>query len=314
MIRSGRRWRLLQALIALLVIALAVRYLARNWAEFRAQPLALEPSPGWLVAAFLTLLGTFALLIEAWRRVVISQGEALTPLAAARIWTLASLGKYLPGKVWAIAGAAFLAEQAGVRKSVAVTGALVLQALAFGSGVLVVAVVAPGTLGHGGTGLLIGSFLLGACALGGVAVLCSASALEWVQARFPAAWPRLAPLSPGVALGALAANAVAWCAYGASLVLLARGLLPGSVPAADLAIAVFTISYVVGLVALLAPAGVGARESLFILLLSDPLGPTAAVALAVASRILLTLTELGVALPFLLWRPPPRGTLSRTES
>ena len=314
MMLSHRLSRWLQAIVALLVIGLAVRYLMRNWAEFKAQPLPLEFHPGWLLAALFTVLASFAILIEAWRRVVLSQGETLSPLAAARIWTVASLGKYLPGKVWAIAGAAILAEQAGVRKSVAVTAALVLQALALGSGVLVIAIAAPGTVVQGGQALVVGTVVLGALALGGMATLCSAPVLGWVQARLPVRWPRLTPLRIPVALGALAANAVAWCAYGGSLVMVARGLMPTAVPGYALAVSVFTVSYLVGLVAILAPAGVGARESLFILLLSEPLGPKAAVGLAVASRILLTLTELGAALPFLLWRRAPRVSPTRTSS
>jgi hypothetical protein len=231
-----------------------------------------------------------------------------SPLAATRIWLLASLGKYLPGKVWALAGAAVLAEKAGVNRSVAVTAALVLQALALGAGALVVGLTAPGTLVQGGRSLLIGSVLLGGGALAGIGILCSPPALARIQGWLPASWPPFRPLRPWIALGGLLANVIAWMAYGLSLVLLARGLLPGSVPPLGLAIAVFTVSYLVGLVALVAPAGVGPRESLFVLLLSGPLGPKAALGLAIASRILLTLAELGAALPFLLWRPAPRPT------
>jgi hypothetical protein len=67
-----------------------------------------------------------------------------------------------------------------------------------------------------------------------------------------------------------------------------------------LAVAVFTASYLAGFLALLAPGGIGVREGLFILMLQGPLGIGAATALAVASRLLLTLTELGAAVPFLL--------------
>jgi hypothetical protein len=42
------------------------------------------------------------------------------------------------------------------------------------------------------------------------------------------------------------------------------------------------------------------RESAFTLLLAPPLGLKLAVALALATRILLTVTELGAAAPFLL--------------
>ena len=70
----------------------------------------------------------------------------------------------------------------------------------------------------------------------------------------------------------------------------------------DLATAVtaFTASYLAGFLALLAPGGLGVREGLFILMLQQPIGIGPATALAVASRLLLTLTEFGAAAPFLL--------------
>ena len=87
----------------------------------------------------LVVFASYAVLIEAWRRVVLGMGETLAFFAAVRIWFLASLGKYVPGKVWAMAGAAVLAQRAGVDPSVAVAGALVLQALAIASGAAAVA-------------------------------------------------------------------------------------------------------------------------------------------------------------------------------
>jgi uncharacterized membrane protein YbhN (UPF0104 family) len=106
-----------------------------------------------------------------------------------------------------------------------------------------------------------------------------------------------------VAFGILA-NVVAWVGYGVALWLLARGLLPGA--GLDLlpAIAVFTASYLAGFLALFAPGGIGVREGVFILMLQGPIGIGAATALAIASRLLLTITELGAAVPFLLF---PRG-------
>ena len=46
--------------------------------------------------------------------------------SAARIWTVSNLGKYLPGKVWAIAGMALMARQAGVSPAAATGSASAL--------------------------------------------------------------------------------------------------------------------------------------------------------------------------------------------
>ena len=137
-----RFWRVLQFAAGALLVGIAVRSVAVNWQSLQAQPIEMRLSPAWLAASVLVVFASYAVLIEAWRRVVLSMGERLEFLTAARIWFLASLGKYVPGKVWAIAGAAVLAQRAGVDPSVAVAGAIVLQVLALASGAAVVALTA----------------------------------------------------------------------------------------------------------------------------------------------------------------------------
>src|SRR5207247_293216 len=83
---------------------------------------------------------------------------------------------------------------------------------------------------------------------------------------------------------------LSWVTYGVAFWLLARGLgLPGALPVARAA-GVFAVGYILGLLALFAPGGVGVREVVLIGLLTPALGGGGAVALSLASRILLTLT------------------------
>ena len=116
----------------------------------------------------------------------------------------------------------------------------------------------------------------------------------------PDAEARGAPPVAGIVFG-IGANLVAWVGYGFALWLLTRGLLPAAGLDPALAIAVFTASYLAGFLALFAPGGIGVREGLFILMLQGPLGIAAATALALASRVLLTITEFGAAVPFLVF-------------
>jgi hypothetical protein len=111
--------------IGLVVVGLAVRSVVVNWQSLRTQQIEWRFGPSWIAGSVLVVFSTYAVLIEAWRRVVVSMGERLPFPAAARIWFLASFGKYVPGKVWALAGAAVLAQRAGVDPSAAVAGALV---------------------------------------------------------------------------------------------------------------------------------------------------------------------------------------------
>jgi hypothetical protein len=102
-----------------------------------------------------------------------------------------------------------------------------------------------------------------------------------------------------VVLG-IVSGVLAWLGYGVALVCLARGLLPGVRLDLVTATGAFTASYLAGLLALVAPGGIGVREGVMILLLQAPLGLAAATVLALASRVLLTIAELGAAAPFLV--------------
>jgi len=294
-------WRGVQILGALALVGLAMRSLLSNWSNLRSQEIAWHLDPAWIALSLGITWLAYAGLIEAWRRVVVSLGQRLRYPDAARITMVSNLGKYVPGKVWAIAGAAYLAQQVGVAPAAAIAAAVVLQALALASGVLLVAGLAPALQGIP-AGYLVGGAALGAAALGGIAVLCSGRALEVVQRWLPRSVPRLEPIAPGVMLAALVVNGLAWCAYGLAFLALVRGVLPTTALPWALATSVFTTSYLIGLLVAFAPGGLGVRESMFVLLLGGPLGVKVAGALALATRVTLTIAELGAALPFLLVR------------
>jgi len=98
-------------------------------------------------------------------------------------------------------------------------------------------------------------------------------------------------------------NLLAWLGYGLALLWLARGTIGETTMGWPLATGAFTASYLAGYLFLFAPGGIGVRESMLVLLLQPTIGLGQAIALAAASRLALTINELGVALPlFLLGR------------
>ncbi|MDQ3137132.1 MAG: flippase-like domain-containing protein [Gemmatimonadota bacterium] len=302
---SGPAVRAAQWLAGLAIVAFAARSLVRNWSELRSQPLAWEVEPGWLVLSAIVVWMMYALLAFAWRTMLAGWGQEVDGWTAARIWTVSSLGKYLPGKVWAVAGMALMAQRAGIAPWAATGSAIVLQVLAIGSGAAVAGLTGRGAIeaAYPGAGLSLG--LLVAAAVVGVLLLLWPPFLRRLL-RFASSddASRSTPPAIGIGLG-IVANLVAWLGYGVALWMLARGLLPSAGLRPALAIAVFTASYLAGFLALFAPGGLGVREGLFILMLQGPLGIGAATALALASRVLLTITEVGAAVPFLIrphWR------------
>ncbi|MGI9040751.1 MAG: lysylphosphatidylglycerol synthase domain-containing protein [Gemmatimonadales bacterium] len=295
----GAQWAL-----GLVILWFAGRSLARNWDQLRSQPLEWRVEPAWLLLSAVTVWLMYAVLIVAWRTMLLGWGQRLDPWSAARIWTVSSLGKYLPGKVWAVAGMALMSQQAGVAPWAATGSAVILQALAVGTGAAVVGLTGAGALESAHPGATAALAALVVAAVCGIALLLWPPAVRRVFGLvLPNAGAVTAPPLAAVVLG-IAANLIAWIGYGVGLWLLARGLFPRSGLDLLSAIAVFTASYLAGFLALLAPGGLGVREGVFILMLQGPLGIGAATALALASRLLLTITEFGAAAPFLAF---PRG-------
>lgn len=292
-------WRWLQAILAIGIIVLAGWKLVREWNAFQGQPIEWEFRPLWLILALLIVWSSYAVLVEGWRRVVLSMQQRLGYLDAVRITMVSNLGKYLPGKVWAIAGAALLAERAGVQPAAAVAAAFILQALSLASGLLLVAFLAPEAMQSLGTGSRVTLIVIALLALGGLVVFAVPSLLGMVRRWLPKSIAGIEPVAVGPLLLGLGANAVGWSAYGLAFLCMIRGLTPGVELSWGQATAVFTTSYLVGLIAAFSPGGIGTRELTFTVLLTPMVGAKVATALAIATRLLLTITELGAALPFL---------------
>ncbi|MEO8138045.1 MAG: hypothetical protein ABI742_00275 [Gemmatimonadota bacterium] len=298
---SDRAIRLLRWGFALVILAFVARSFQRNWHDLQGQPIAWTFRPLPALGSVLLVWSMYAMLIEAWRRMLAGWGQQLPPLPAARIWVLSSLGKYVPGKVWAIAGMALMAKEAGVAPWAATASAIILQALAVGTGAAVAALFGAASLEAQRPGMLIGLWLAGGTSVVGLAALVYPPV-----SRRLLALARVDPETPSPSLGpvvlGLVANLLAWIGYGASLWLLAWAVLPESKLTLAPAIAGFAASYVAGLIAVFVPGGLLVREGLLIVMLQGSLGLGAATALAVASRVLLTITELGAAVPFLIFR------------
>ena len=271
------------------MIVLVARTVGRNWAEFRSLEIHLHPRAGLLGLATLTVFLTYAWYIEAWRRLLAGWAQRIGFGDAARAWSLANLGRYVPGKIWSVTGLVVLAQRAGVRGSAAAASAVAFQALVLGTGVAVVA----GTTPQATSGLRLAVGLL--VALASLGVLVWGPSARWVGRLMNADAPLTAlPLSAVGSSGAL--MFLGWLTYGIAFWLFIRGLLPETQLSFATAAGAFTLSYILGTLALFAPGGIGVRELVMVSLLTPSLGSGGALAASVGSRVLLTVTEAGAAL------------------
>lgn len=263
----------------------------------RLDPASLRLRPGWLVLSALLYLAGLSTSAWFWYRLLYTLGERPALGAALRAYYIGHLGKYIPGKAWALWLRGDLVRGPGVRLGVALLTTFYEVLTTMAAGALVAAavfVVWPPRLGDfSWHPALTGLALLALCGvplLPGVfnyLVSSLAARFEHVEGlRVPKV--RLATLALG-----LLATAVGWTLIGLSCWALLHGVLPEAPPLtpalwARLAGSV-AFAYVAGFVAVVSPGGLGVREYLLLLLLLplllDPMLPPLAARVVVRLAI-----------------------------
>jgi len=282
--------RAAQILLTIAVTWLILERLGPGLAELAGAGEDVSVRWGWLASSCVVLALGYAVSGLVWGKMVHDLGGPDLPVRdAVRIYLVANLGRYVPGKLWQIAGLALLARAHGVPVPVATGAAVIGQAVALAGAALIGMLAITG--GEGPPAGLTAWVLVGAAA---VVALVTIPALFRPLVRL---WLRLVPgdAPREVTVGAtdgvrwLALYTLNWGGYALAFWLLVRGL---SLPGGPLVVGpAFAAAYVLGYVALFAPAGLGVREGFLVAFLAPTLGPGGAVLTAVAARVWTTLVE-----------------------
>ncbi|TVR63880.1 MAG: UPF0104 family protein [Gemmatimonadales bacterium] len=293
------RWAI-QIILTVVVTWVIVRQVGVTLDEaLSLRPAVPQPRPAILAASVLLLVAGFAASARLWGAMVRELGGPDPGLwGSFRIVMTANLGRYLPGKVWQVAGLAVLSRRAGISATLGTGAGVVGQAfhltgaLVVGSGAMAALVADAGWAARTGLGLLV----LAALAASVPALIHRAFRLAY---RLVGLDPGTAP-RPGVWFGPrwIALHSGTWCLYGLSFWLFVVGLGLDLDP--RVAVPVFSAAYLLGYLALFAPAGIGIREGVLIALLRPSLG-VAAVGVAVLARLWMTIVELVPAGGLALW-------------
>jgi uncharacterized membrane protein YbhN (UPF0104 family) len=292
---TGRRWWVLpgQILVTVVVTVFLFRQVGVTLEEVRAlDPGDWRPDLWWLLASVLVLAAGFVLSGILWGRMVRELGGPdLDRITAARIYMVANLGRYVPGKVWQLVGLTLLARREQVPAHVAATAAVLGQGTALaGASVVGAAAFLSGPSGTGA--LLAGLWTAGVLIITGLPPLFRR--VVALSARVAGA-----PVPDGLArdrffgIRWVVLYALNWIFYGLGFWMLARTFSLQSSPLG--AASAFAAAYVLGYLALFAPAGLGIREG-FLVAFLNPIMGAASVGLAVVARLWTTAVELVVAL------------------
>lgn len=296
---ARRRWArvLIQA-----GLTLGITYGVLRVFEFEAETL-FELDRGWIDPSWLSLGGATVLLFlcyvlatRFWGWMTGELGERDPGTRASlQIVLAANLGRYLPGKVWQLAGLAVLARRRGISASTATAASLLVQGFALSATVLwgIPFLFLRAGIGAGDPSRERTMFIVALGLLATTVLLTSFPVVtRWgirILFRLARRDPSEAP-KPGPGFGArwVAWNVVLWGAYGMAFVLFVRGL-GFTVPVLPV-LSAFSAAYLMGYLAVFAPAGIGVREGMLAGLLFPYLGE-GALAVAMLTRLWMTAVE-----------------------
>lgn len=206
------------------------------------------------------LVATYLVTVAVWRRVIRQFGSNMRYTEAIQLWSFSNLGRYLPGKVWQVVGIAVLGKPLGI--SPATAGAIAVVNLGF----------------MVGTGGVLGAYFLPE-SIPHLAMVRGLSFAGFAGLLLPVAWPRLIPTlvrrlparwgggisieapSRRLLLSAVAAFTAIWILQGAAFFILLQSWQGLSLDHLPRLTGAYSLSYVIGLLAVFAPGGVGVRES-----------------------------------------------------
>lgn len=293
----GRRWgvRLVQLALTVAVTWFILDRVGLTLDDVRALDLSRwTPRWGILVVSAAVLFAGYVASAVLWGVMVRELGgPALPPWTAFRVFFVANLGRYIPGKVWQIAGLALLARRHGVSGPLATAAAVLGQAFAV-AGATVVGLAA---FFSGGEELRRWGGVAAVVVVTVVALFAVPAFLRRVLSFWFRVTRRPVPegLDPGPLFGIrwVALYGLNWVVYAGAFWLLARSFgLPGGPLLLGPA---FAAAYVLGYLMIFAPAGIGVREGFLVAFVQPAMGVGAASALAVLARLWATVVEVAPA-------------------
>ncbi len=314
---SGQVWRRGLNLVKLALVILALFFigllLASQWDELRTQPWRLHG--GWLTAASLGLLVTWAAEIGLWRlllRMIDGPLDGrLDFWAAARIWFASAIVRYIPGNIWQPLSMTVLCRERGIQAEATLISVALIQVITL-LGVLPVAgiyLLLTGNLGMLSTGMTGAVPWLAGLALGGVLLFLLRPGwlfglLNWLLVKVgrPALPIRF---SSARLLGLLIIGVAIWILWGLTFAAVTFAVveIPPAQMQADLLhlVAAYPMAYAMGYLSFITPSGLGVREGALFFWLEPVIGGGVATLTAVAMRLLTTAGELVLAGLSALW-------------
>ena len=284
----ARLLTVVRVVVALLVLAAVVWGVARSWPEISVDLRRVDAATLALSTLF-AAVGTWLTMLG-WRVLLADLGSPLHLAPAAGVFFVGQLGKYLPGSVWSVLAQADMAARLHVpRRRTGVVG-LVAIGLSVLTGILVGLPAVPHLLRSSSGG---GGWLL--LALPVIAIVCWPPLLNRIIAlglRTLRREPLEHELSTRAVLVTVALFVLAWLCFGAHTLVLAATIAgPGAPGLTVAALTGYALAGSLGMLTVVLPAGLGAREGIMTLVLASAMPVSAGAAVAIVSRFVITVVD-----------------------
>lgn len=255
----------------------------------------IDVSPGPVVLATLCVIAGWVVFAVLNRVLLLGFCEPPSWLTVAGVFWGAQLGKYLPGKVASVAAAVWTLARLGVPGHAAAGAVLLSQGL----GILLGLIVALPLVLHEPVARVLPDAWLWLLPLlaGGLACLhprVFGGVLNLLLRKLGRQPLEVFPRLEHYLITALL-TLFTWALFGASLWFMARGVAAIRVDQLLPMISAAALASTVGYLAIFAPAGVGVREGVLLVILNPLMGEGPAAIVVVLQRLMQTLVELGLA-------------------
>jgi len=277
-------------IFTVIILGLIAYYFIHNWKSISS--VHWWENPEFISIHIALLVVTFILFVIGWHRLLITSDNPVNMKVAGFTWLTSNMGKYIPGKVFMVAGRIALLNRFGIRKSTAI-GNIIWEHI------FVIMAIMPFNLfillnnaGYFSLNVVIASvfvfILILAIVLNPIIIQ---KAINLVLGLFKKP-PSDMSLKRGDIIYYFIFYLITWSVYGLTGVTLAYAFGFDGKISMLLLFNVYIFSWFIGFISIITPGGLGVREGVFIIMTSPYLPMVELVAFVLFARVTWTVIEL----------------------
>lgn len=279
----------IQLVIIIIIFLFMGKILCQNWEKVSSYEWKVEYTK--LGFSGLVLLFNYFFAAFVWSQVLRKIGARLNYTLSMAIWFVSLLGRYLPGRVWGMVGRIYLCEKEGVPKSESGISVILEQTYVLMTGILVFLLSLVFWKDRSNLGNITSIYFV----FPAVLIFLHPRPLTAVLNPI-LKWMKRSPIAIRVSFRNLIKiflfYLIYWAFFGASFLLFIDSIYHIEFSKIIIITGIFAISFVLGFISIIVPAGLGVREGVLTYLLSSYMPMTMAIIVSLLSRVWIIVVEL----------------------